>query len=196
MNLATHIIYGLIYPFFNLSHPKKVIGSENIPEGGALVAANHTSNADPLFIMYAFKRASKLRIIAKEEIVKWPLVGWVLKKSEQLIWIKRGQADLAAIKAGLKVLKGDGKLLIFPEGTRNQETGEGKNGAAMMAIRSGVPILPVYIPAKRKAFCRTPVVIGKPYYPFTEDRKATSEDYTRVTKELMDIISSLESEIR
>ena len=57
-----------------------------------------------------------------------------------------------------------------------------------MAIRTGVPVLPVYISPERKAFQRTKVYIGKPYQPFSGDRRATAEDYEVVTQQIMDHI--------
>ena len=76
-------------------------------------------------------------------------------------------------------------------GTRHEEIGEGKTGAAMMAIRTGVPVLPVYIAPERTPFHRTKVYIGEPYQPFTENRRATAEDYEAVTEEIMDHIRAV-----
>ena len=194
MNRMSKFIYGLAWPFFTLVHPGKVIGRENIPEGGALVCANHTRNSDPLYVYFAFGRNAGMKVMAKHEITGWPVVGTILKKCDILIWVKRGAADIAAVKAALKSLKEQSKLLIFPEGTRHEETGEGKTGAAMIAIRSGVPIVPVFVPAKKRWFARTPVVIGEPYLPFHEDRKPTIEDYRKATEELMGKIAALEEQ--
>lgn len=96
------------------------------------------------------------------------------------------------MKTALPALKGNDKLLIFPGGYPDTtEIGEGKTGAAMMAIRTGVPVLPVYISPERKLFHRTKVYIGEPYMPFTETRRATAEDYERVTEEIMDHIRAV-----
>jgi 1-acyl-sn-glycerol-3-phosphate acyltransferase len=173
-----------------------VIGRENIPEGSALICANHTRNSDPFFIVFALTKRVKLKIMAKEEMTRWPIVGPILSKVDLMIWVKRGKADIGAVKAALKALKGEEKLLIFPEGTRSEEIGEGKTGAAMMAIRAGVPIIPVYVPAKKRWFRRTPIVIGEAYYPFVEERKPTLEDYRMVTKDLMQRIGKLEEKLR
>ena len=67
----------------------------------------------------------------------------------------------------------------------------GKTGAAMLAIRTGVPILPVYITPERKLFQRTKVYIGEPYMPFTEKRRANAEDYERVTEDIMEHIRAI-----
>lgn len=189
-------LYSLVWPFFNLVYPSRVIGRENVPEGGALICSNHTRNSDPLFIAFALRRSTKLRIMAKEEMTRWPIVGPLLSRADLMIWVKRGKADIGAIKAALKTLKEGKKLLIFPQGTRSEEIGEGKNGAAMIAIRSGVPIVPVYLPAKKLCFRRTPVVIGEPYMPFQEDRKPSLEDFRTVTEDLMERIAKLEAQTR
>ena len=93
----------------------------------------------------------------------------------------------------MKLLK-DGKyVLIFPEGTRVKENEEvdAKNGAAMLAARTGVPILPMYIPANKPAFRRLTVVIGEPYKIVSETRRPTQEDYHRWACEIMDKIEEL-----
>lgn len=190
MNRVYWFFYLLVRPFFYIIHPWKTIGRENIPKGGALVCANHTRNSDPLYITYAFGRDHVLNIMAKDELKKWPIIGPILAKTG-LIFVKRGQSDIGAIKTALKYLKKEGQLLIFPEGTRHDETGEGKSGAVMIAIRSGVPIVPVYVPAKKKWFRRTSVTIGEPYYPFTEERRANSEDYRIATEVMMAHITAL-----
>lgn len=196
MSFFFRFFYCMIWPFFNLVHPNRVIGQENLPEGGALLCANHTRNSDPLFILFALKRPIALRIMAKEEMRRWPVVGPLLHRLDLMIWVKRGQNDIAAIKLALKTLKEDRKLLIFPQGTRSEDIGEGKNGAAMMAIRAGVPVVPIFVPAKKRWFARTPVVIGEAYMPFLEDRKATTEDYRAVMETLMGRIARLEEQAR
>lgn len=195
MSALYNILYSLIWPFFNLVHPSRVIGREHIPEGGVLVCSNHTRNSDPLFIAFALKRATPLRIMGKEEMLHWPLVGPILNRAKLMIWVKRGKADIGAVKAALKALKEGQKLLIFPEGTRSDDISEGKNGAAMIAIRAGVPILPLYIPAKKPWFRRTPVVIGEAYIPFPEERRPNLEDYRVVTEDLMGRIAMLKEQI-
>lgn len=195
MNRVYRLIYALVWPFFNLVHPCRAIGRERIPEGGAILCPNHTRNSDPLLVVFAMGQGHGPQIMAKEELSRVPLVGYVLKKMG-IIFVKRGEADLSSVRSALKTLKEGRKLLIFPEGTRHEKTGEGKTGAAMIAIRAGVPVMPMYIPAKKLWFRRTPVVFGEPYMPFTEERKPTMEDYRTATTELMARITSLEVEAR
>lgn len=193
MNRMYRALYAIAWPFFNLVHPCRAIGLERLPEGSALICPNHTSNADPVMLVFAMGRRRGPQIMAKEELRRVPLLGYLLHKMG-LIFVKRGAPDISAVRSALKTLKEGRKLLIFPEGTRHEEIGEGKTGAAMIAIRAGVPLIPVYIPAKKLWFRRTPVVFGEPFIPFTEDRKPTAEDYRTATEELMARISALEAQ--
>ena len=189
------LICSIIWPFFTLVHPRRVIGRENVPtEGGAMICANHTRNSDPFFVAFGIGLGTYLRIMGKEELQRVPVIGAILS-SIGLIFVKRGKADISAVKAALKSMKDGEKLLLFPEGTRHEEVSEGKTGAAMMAIRAGVPIVPIFVPAKKRWFRTTPVVIGEAYMPFTEERKPTVEDYRAVTDDLMARIAALEERI-
>jgi 1-acyl-sn-glycerol-3-phosphate acyltransferase len=195
MNQMYRALYAIAWPFFNLVHPCRIIGRERLPEGSALICPNHTRNSDPVMVVFAMGQGNGPQIMAKEELRRIPLVGYLLKKMG-LIFVKRGAPDISAVRSALKTLKEGRKLLIFPEGTRHEETGEGKTGAAMIAIRAGVPILPMYIPAKKLWFRRTPVVFGEPFMPFTEDRKPTADDYRAATEELMARITALEAQAK
>jgi len=77
----------------------------------------------------------------------------------------------------MKFLKSGEKVLLFPEGTRHKdgEAGDAKTGAAMLAVRTGAPIVPVYVPAKKRWFRRTPVVIGAPFTPQIQGKRGTAE---------------------
>ena len=194
MNRWYPSIYMLIWPLFNLIHPSRLIGRENLPDGGVLICANHSDNMDPLYIVFALGRRRLPQILAKEELLRVPVVGFVLRKIG-LIFIKRGGNDISAVRESLKALKSGQTMLIFPEGTRSEEVGEGKTGAMMLAIRAGVPVLPMYLPRKKRWFRRTPVVMGEAYMPFTEERKPNSEDYRVATEDLMRRIAALEERI-
>jgi 1-acyl-sn-glycerol-3-phosphate acyltransferase len=192
MNTFYSILYVILWPFFNLFHPCKAIGREHIPAGGALVCSNHTTLSDPLYIVFAFQRKNRLRAMAKSELMRIPGLGWLLRKAG-IFGVNRGKSDIAAIKLALKVLKDGEKLILFPEGTRHSD-GEAKTGAAMLAIRSGVPIVPVYIPREKKWFRAIPVVIGEPYCPETQNKRATAEDYRAVSDDLMARIHALKEQ--
>ena len=190
-----HLLYAVIYPFFNLFHPVKTVGQENIPDGAAVICPNHTNASDPFFVVFSFKRRHIMRAMAKKEVMKLPIVGWILSKAG-VFGVDRGAADITAVKTALRVLKEGHKLLMFPEGTRvgEGENVEAKTGAAMFAVRTGVPIVPVYIPTKKRWFRPNTVVIGQPFFPQVESRKGTSEEFRAIAAELMERIRALGEE--
>lgn len=191
------VIYSIVWPFFNLFHPQRVVGREHIPAGGVLVCGNHTAMSDPVFLAFAFRLSHQLRPMAKAELLRVPVIGWILKHVG-VFGVERGKSDVGAIKQAMKFLKEGEKVLLFPEGRRvhgsKGEQGEAKNGAAMLSVRCGVPILPVYVPEKKHWFRRTTVVIGQPYMPQVATRKGTTEEYEAITADLMERIRALGEE--
>lgn len=184
-------LYVLMWPFFCLFHPLRVIGRENIPEGGAVICPNHSGLSDPVIACFAFTRRFKLIPMAKSELRKVPFLGMFLEKLGT-VFVERGTADMKAVKETLRILKAGGKLLLFPEGTRIRNgvdkfgaPAQPKSGAAMFATRTNLPLVPMYIPEKKRWFCPTTVVIGQPYMPEYEGRKATAEELDAITAELM-----------
>ncbi len=197
MNGYYRFVYWVLRIVYIVIYPWRVIGAKNIPQGGALICPNHTSNIDPVLVVNAFTMKNPIRAMAKYEMSQWPIAGFLLKKSEAMVFVKRGEADISAIKNAMKMLKNNEKLLVFPEGTRGgEEALEGKNGAAMLASRTHVPIIPVYIPAKKRCFHATPVVIGEPYHPILDKEKSTAEAYQAITDDLMNKIAKLGDELR
>ena len=185
--------YAIAWPFFNLVHPGKVTGRSKVPQGPCLLCGNHTRYSDPFFILFALGRKDHPYVMAKAELLRYPVLGWILKKVGTF-GVDMGKSDVRAIKEALRVLKEGNKLLLFPEGTRirSGESQGAKTGAAMLALRTGVPIVPIWMPAKKRWFARTPVVFGDPYYPEApETGKPTSEDYRRVADDLLARIMAL-----
>lgn len=194
-NKAYMVLYPLIWIFMKLFHPWKAVGAENIPEGAVVICGNHTSLGDPFYVVCAMGRKRQTHVMAKDEIMKWPVIGWILKKAG-IFGVKRGKADVAALKEALRVLRNGEKLLLFPEGTRVKEgeSSEAHTGAAMFAIRTGAPLLPVYISPQKRIFRKTAVIFGQPYQPEYEGKKATPEDYRRIADDLLARIRALGEE--
>ncbi len=191
-NKVYSVIYPIIWIFMRIIHPWKAVGADNIPEGAAVICGNHTTLGDPLYVVCAMGGKRQTHVMAKAEVMKWPVIGFLLKKAG-IIGVNRGKSDMAAVKECLKVLRGGVKLLMFPEGTRVREgqVSEVQTGAAMLATRTGVPLVPVYIPAKKRRFRKTTVVFGEPYYPEFEGRKPSAGDYQRIADDLLVRIRAL-----
>jgi len=139
--IAVSAVHGIIKVFLLF----KTKGKENIPKEGAfLLCSNHRSYKDPIFIAAGCKR--QLTFMAKEELFKKPVLGWLIKKLGAFP-IKRGKGDAAAVMATLKIMKKGEATLIFPEGTRMKK-GERKqinSGIIRLAIQCNVPIVPALV---------------------------------------------------
>lgn len=195
MNKMYSLVYHVISVVFSVVHPWRAVGNTRMPEGGVLICGNHSTLSDPLFAALCLTNRQQCRIMAKMELKRVPVIGYILGKAG-IIFVDRGKADVQAIKAAMKALKNGERLLIFPEGTRVAVGNEGaaQTGAAMLAARTGVPIVPVYIPRKKKWFRKTTLVFGEPYYPTFEGKKPTPEDYERISADLMERIYALEAQ--
>jgi 1-acyl-sn-glycerol-3-phosphate acyltransferase len=175
MRPTSRSVYEFIRSLFRLLGwlllRQEVRGLEHIPASGPyLIAVNHLSIADPPMIFMNVPQ--QLVMFAAD---KWKRVPGVRQLAEAVgvIWVARGEADLSAIKAALTVLRAGQPMGLAPEGTRSHtaELQPGKTGAAYLADRTGVPIVPIGITGT-EAFARnlrrlrrTPVrmVIGRPF---------------------------------
>ncbi len=143
----------------------KAEGLENVPEGGCLLAANHTSFADPIVISSVSPR--KIRFMAKAELFRAPVLGPVIKGFGAFP-VNRGGADVKSIKTTVSLIESGEIVGIFPQGTRRPKTDpretEVKGGVGMIAYHSKADVIPVFIDTKKKKtsiFRRTRIVFGK-----------------------------------
>lgn len=105
--------------------------------------------------------------------------------------------DIESIKYSLNLLKDGEILVIFPEGTRNgmEKNGKAQNGVAYMAIRTGVPVIPVGIQGETKPFKKVKLNIGEPLdFSQYKTNKPEKEILDKVSKEIMDNIIMLTNE--
>ena len=114
------IVYPLAYAFISIFFPFKIIGREKIPEGPAMICANHTSYLDIVYIYFALGRKSKNNAMAKKELFRFPVFSTVIR-SLGAFPVSRDGSDIGALKRSLKVLSSGEKLIIFPEGRRVAE---------------------------------------------------------------------------
>lgn len=165
----------------------KVIGKENIPkEGAAVICANHVHFWDSVVIITMLKR--KVNVLAKEELFSNKFNRW-FANVVGVYPVKRGTADLGAMKTALKLLKNRELLLIYPEGTRNglAKGTKIKKGAVMIAATAETPIIPIGIQGSFKPFRRVILNIGKPI-DYSEYKKETKdkEKMSKLAEKLME----------
>lgn len=192
MNHFYRVVYAFIAPLIRLFFPHRAVGLENLPEGGALLCANHVSGWDPFLIAVALPIDSRLTVMAKDQLFHIPVVGWFLR-SAGVFPVKRGGNDLTAMKTAIRSLNEGGRLLVFPEGTRvdGESGGEAKGGVTVMAARTGVPMVPVYCGPRHKFLRRTTVVFGEPYTPVIAGRRPTAEENRQAAEEILRRIYAL-----
>lgn len=162
VRIYMHIAYNLHY-----------VGRKNIPKDTAVIyASNHRSYADPPLLGAGAK--GKFAFMAKEELFRNKLFAWLIS-SLGAFPVSRGKGDTSTIDTAVERLNGGRSLMIFPEGTRSKDgkVGKGHTGAALIAARSGKPIIPVGIVYGEKLRFRTKLIVkfGEPIMP---------EDYTEI----------------
>lgn len=192
MNRFFHIVYLIIKPIVAILFPHRVVGLENLPEGGALLCANHASGWDPVLIAVCLPNDSRLSFMGKDSLFRIPVLGWVIRQLGAFP-VKRGGNDLVAMKTAMKALTDGRRLLVFPEGTRVAHQGdtEAKGGVTVMATRTGTPMIPIYCGGRHKLFRRTTVVLGEPYCPVIAGRRPTPEENHQAAEEILSRIYAM-----
>jgi 1-acyl-sn-glycerol-3-phosphate acyltransferase len=187
----------------------RVWGQKNIPQGAKIVVVNHSNASDPFIIPFVFPE--RIHFLIQGNLFKAPLFGRILALADQIpVLVGQGKDTL---KVALEKLAHGETVVIFPEGKLNHgdELYRGRSGAAVLALQSGAPLLPVgiYVPPnflrafkgkydKREAFGRWQfggscyVRIGEPLLPteYTggeEDLQPVQE----MTTQMMERISVL-----
>lgn len=175
----------LVIPVYYLLKPFRFYGERKIGNGAYIFVCNHYTMFDMVYP--AATTWESIHILAKSEVKKQPVIGW-LAKAIKVIFANRDGNDARTLLDCIKCLKNGEKLLIFPEGTRNktqEEMLEFKHGAAVMAIKTKTPIIPVVIYDKPRMFKKTHILIDEPlelseYY----DRKLTAEEYAQADEKI------------
>jgi 1-acyl-sn-glycerol-3-phosphate acyltransferase len=142
--------YVILGPLLKLVFRPQVEGRENVPDSGsAIIASNHLSFSDSIFMPLMVKR--RVTFVAKAEYFTGKgMKGWLTKMffvGTGCIPVDRsgGRAAQAAIDTGMRVLHEGNIFGIYPEGTRSPDGRlyRGKTGVARMALESGAPVIPV-----------------------------------------------------
>ena len=189
------LLEGATLLLFNLLGGLYVRGEENVPATGpVLLVANHISYLDPPSIGDASPR--RVVFMAKHELFGIKPLGWLLRGVDAFP-VHRGQADRSAFKNTLALL-GEGRVVgIFPEGSRQLDgnLGEAEPGAALFALKTGCPVVPVYVDGTNRMLgergrlhrARVWVSFGEPFtFP---TRKTDRETLEASGRELMTAIA-------
>jgi 1-acyl-sn-glycerol-3-phosphate acyltransferase len=187
--------WPVVNPLLRLYFCGRIYGAEHVPDQGAFVAvSNHASYADPPLLSCAIGRP--VAFMAKEELFTNPL----LREAIQLYGaypVRREKADRHAIKTALTMLEQGWSTGVFLTGTRTPDgtITKPKTGAALLAAKAGVPLLPISLWGTqnilRGGFPRpAPVTIriGEPIAPPTS---TTHSELDRVTQLCADRITEL-----
>lgn len=180
----------------------EVVGREHVPPTGPLVVvANHTHFVDPPVMGMSLGR--KVLLMAKQELFRVPVIGWIVTHYDAFP-VRRGEADRQAMRWALQALEMGQAVGMFPEGTRSR-TGEMRSaypGAALIAVRSGAPVLPIGIdgtdrilPALRRGRRATVRVVYGPTFTLQFDEKASGR-LDRATEQMMRRVAELLPEWR
>ncbi|NLM75670.1 MAG: 1-acyl-sn-glycerol-3-phosphate acyltransferase [Clostridiaceae bacterium] len=174
--------------YFTLFYRVKVEGTENIPKDGPLLMyANHPSAWDMILIACYMKR--QIHFMAKVELFKNPIVALILRGLGAFP-VNRGTGDIGSIRTVFKLLKKNKVVGVFPEGTRTprKDLSKGKAGAAMLAVRSKAPVLPVGVEWNGRLFSKLRVVFGKPFVLESSKDDLTKKDLKEQTKMILNKI--------
>lgn len=184
---------AIVMPLFRV----RVSGWENLPKEGAyILAGNHVSYLDPVVLAIIMKEAP--HFMGHSELFENKLLGWILPR----VWafpVHRGEPDREAIARATKLLQGGEVVGIFPEGTRvapgtTADEAPLHLGAAFIAMRAGVPVVPVGIAGTDKAlppgskmvhFSRIRVRFAKPVFAEEFEQGSRKERMAAMTEEIM-----------
>lgn len=197
------VVRTLVVAFCRFWWRLEVVGEEYLPADGAFVLAPvHRSNADT-FVVSALTRR-RLRYMGKHTLWKHKLPGKFLTAMGGF-GVRRGSADREALRQCAAVLAGGEPLVIFPEGTRQSGplVAELQEGAAYLAARAGVPIVPVGISGTEDAIkkgskglhrARVTVVAGAPLPAPSHDGRVPRSAIRKLSDELRTDLQKLQDE--
>ncbi|HHT06964.1 MAG: lysophospholipid acyltransferase family protein [Christensenellales bacterium] len=183
----------LLTPILALIYPCKLIGRENIDlQEPFILISNHQSMMDPLLLAIKFKRY-EIHFIGKRELTSFKPLKWIVNHLH-MVAVSRKASDLSAMRAATAVLREGHVLGIFPEGTRMHGVPMAsiESGTSLIALRTHVPLLPVYITKRPKPFRWLKMVVAPPI-PYEDlvgenvDKGASDELTKRIQRVYADL---------
>ena len=189
---ARTVVKGILYGFYRIVFRIEKINEENLPlDEPTIVCANHLNIWDAVGLVVSSKR--RIIFIAKEDLFNNAFLSWIGHLFD-VIPIKRGMRDMEAMKRCIKCLKNGQTIGLFPEGTRRglEKGAKVQNGAAYMALKTGVKVVPVGISGSFKPFSKVYLNYGKPLdFSQNKDKIPEKDQLNEATKQIMDNIIML-----
>jgi len=206
MTISQKIVLAILRPLLKICVSWKVEGRENLPSTGPLIlVANHVHVLDPLLLVFSFPRW--IAFVAKEELFHSLFLRLWLRWAGSLPLQRNGKVrEKQRILEGARKALDEGLILgMFPEGGRSQDgkLRKGKSGSAVIASKTGVPLLPVGVIGTDKIHGiswlwkrpRIVVKIGKPFkLPPTNNKISKSQMQSLTTQLMMEIAALLPTE--
>ena len=153
----------LLSPILLLLLRPRVRGKRHLwHRGSAILVSNHWALTDPILIALVSPRI--IHYLAKKELFENPIARFLLMKGLYAFPVNRKQADMTSLKQAMQVLEKGKVFGIFPEGRRSVtgELDELERGAAFLALRCKVPIIPVYSDPRTYRKLRINMIVGEP----------------------------------
>jgi len=209
------ICSAILFPVLGFLARVEATHAERLPAAGPVViASNHVSVIDPVYLVKAFYRLGRLaRFLAKKSIWKVPVIGGIMQSSGQIA-VDRAGGAAASLQAAEQLVATGSMVIVYPEATLTRDPDlwpmRGKTGAARLALESGIPLVPIahwgaqrvlppygrlrWWPWPRK---RIVVSVGEPLdlTPW-QGRPIDQRTLAEVTEALMDAITALLAELR
>ncbi|MEW6448107.1 MAG: lysophospholipid acyltransferase family protein [Bacillota bacterium] len=189
--MAYWLAWGLLQVLLPVLRRWKVEGAANLPaEGGVMVVANHQSYWDPLILGAALRR--RVYFMAKEELFRIPVLGWVIR-----VWgafpVRREGYDRKALKTAIDHLMRGHVVGIFPEGQRSHSGRllPVQPGAAILALKTGVPVVPMALIGTRGICGKVKVRVGRPFYLTAKKEKPSREEIAAGGEKIVTEIAAL-----
>ena len=197
-NCVFIIVYYVVGLVTKILHPVTVEGLETLPDSGVLLCPNHSSNWDPILVALNLPINYRLHIMAQDELFQNPLLGWLLRKVGAFP-VSRGNNDINTVRTSIQTIKDGDNLLIFPEGTTIHNgigyvdglPAHAKAGVAMIGVRTGAKLVPVFVDGEKKLFHRTRIIFGSPYEPHYTGRRGTSDEMQKIANDLLEAAYAL-----
>ena len=191
-NLFFTVVYYLGRALLSVLFPATVEGLDRLPRNGVLLCPNHSSNWDPILIALRLPVNYRLHIMAKVDLFKNPILAWILRRLGAFP-VSRGSSDIQSVKTAMQAIRSGDNLLIFPEGTTIHNgigyvdglPAHAKGGVAVIGVRTGATLVPVFVDGPKKPFHRTRIIFGEPYTPVYTGHHGTSEEMQKIADDIL-----------